>query len=69
MRLKALHTKKLVKEKKIITDSIKDRLIPQVYSLNTPKEMFDSLTKLSKEKNINLIKCRNSVILQEIDLD
>ena len=42
----ALHKKKLIKAKKIIADSIKDHLIPQVSSLKTPKEMFDSLTKI-----------------------
>ena len=50
---KALHKKNLVKAKKIIVDSIKDHLIPQVSSLNTPKEIFDSLTKLFEGKNIN----------------
>ena len=44
--VKALHKKNLVKAKRIIVDSIKDHLIPQVSSLKTPKEMFDSLTKL-----------------------
>ena len=39
--------------KKIIADSIKDHLIPQVSSLKTPKAMFDSLTKLFEGKNIN----------------
>ena len=53
MRLKALHQKNLVKAKKIIADSITDHLIPQVYSLNTLKEMFYSLTKLFEGKNIN----------------
>ena len=48
---KALHKKNLVK--RIIVDSIKDHLIPQVSSLKTPKEMFDSLTKLFEGKNIN----------------
>ena len=43
----------MVKAKRIITDSIKDHLIPQVSSLKTPKEMFDSLTKLLEWKNIN----------------
>ena len=43
---KSLHKKNLVKTKKIIVDSIMDHLIPQVSSLKTPKEMFDSLTKL-----------------------
>ena len=37
----------------IIVDSIKDHIIPHVSSLNTPKEMFDSLTKLFEGKNIN----------------
>ena len=39
--------------KRIIADSIKDHLIPQVWLLKTPKEMFDSLTKLFEVKNIN----------------
>ena len=43
---KALHKKNFVKAKKIIDYSIKDHLIPQVSSWNTPKEMFDSFTKL-----------------------
>ena len=50
---KALHKKKLVMEKRIIVDSIKDPLIPQVSSLKTPKPMFDALTKLFEGKNIN----------------
>ena len=39
--------------KSIIADSIKDCLIPQVSSIKTPKAMFDALTKLFEEKNIN----------------
>ena len=39
--------------KRIIIDSIKDHLIPHVSSLNTPKAMFDALTKLFKGNNIN----------------
>ena len=50
---KALHKKNLIKVKKIIADSIKDHLIPQVSSLKTPKNMFDSLTNLFEGKNIN----------------
>ena len=53
MRLKSLHKNKLVKDKKIIVDSIKDHLIPKVSSLKTPKYMFDSLTKLFECYNIN----------------
>ena len=50
---KALHKKNLVKDKSIIVDSIKDRLILHVSSLKTSKEMFDSFTKLFEGKNIN----------------
>ena len=50
---KALHKKKLVMEKRIIVDSIKDHFIPKVSSLKTPEAMFDALTKLFEGKNIN----------------
>ena len=50
---KALHKKNLIKDKRIIDDSIKDHLIQQVSSLKTPKVMFDALTKLFEGKNIN----------------
>ena len=43
---KALHKKNLVKVKRIIPNSIKDHLIPQVSSQKTLKNMFDTLTKL-----------------------
>ena len=43
---KALHKKKMFMAKRIIADSIKDHLIPQVSSLKTPKAMFE-------RKNIN----------------
>ena len=69
MRLKFLHKKNLVKTKNIISDSIPNHLIPQVYSLKTPTEMLDSFTKLFEGKNINHKKYRNSVILEEIDLN
>ena len=52
LQAKALHKKKLVMAKRIIVDSIKDHLIPQVSSLKTPKSMFDALTKLFEGKNI-----------------
>ena len=53
MTLESLHKKNLVKAKKIIVDSVTDKLVPQVFSLKTLKEMFDSLTKIFKGKNIN----------------
>ena len=50
---KALLKNKLVTAKRIIADSVKDHLIPQVSSFKTPKAMFDALTKLFEGKNIN----------------
>ena len=50
---KSKRKKSLVKAKRIIIDSIKDRLIPHVSSLNTPKQMFYALSLLYEGKNIN----------------
>jgi hypothetical protein len=50
---KAKHQKDTVSAKRIIADSIKDHLIPQVASKKTPKEMFDALTKMYEGKSIN----------------
>ena len=50
---KTLHKKKLVMDKRIIADSIKDHPIPHVSSLKTHKAMYDALTKLFEGKNIN----------------
>jgi hypothetical protein len=50
---KAKYQKDMVRAKRIIADSIKDHLIPQLASKNTPKEMFDALTRLYEGKNIN----------------
>jgi hypothetical protein len=43
----------MIRAKRIIIDSIKDHLIPQVSSKNTPKDMFDALTRMYEGKNIN----------------
>jgi hypothetical protein len=43
----------MIKAKRIIEDSIKYHLIPQVYSKNTPKDMFDSLTRMYEGRDIN----------------
>jgi hypothetical protein len=43
----------MVMAKSIIPDSITDQLIPQVAYKNTPKEMFDSLTRMYEGRNIN----------------
>ena len=50
---KEKHQKDTVRAKRIIADSIKDHLIPQVASKNTPKDMFDALTRMYEGNNIN----------------
>ena len=50
--VKTTHKKNLVKSKRIITNSIKNHLIPHVLSFKTPKEVFDALTKMFEGKNI-----------------
>ena len=50
---KAKHQKDSIRAQRIIADSIKDHLIPYVSSKKTPKEMFDSPSKLYEGKNIN----------------
>jgi hypothetical protein len=50
---KEKHQKDSIMAQRIITDSIKDHLIPYVSSKKNPKEMFDSLRKIYEGKNIN----------------
>ena len=50
---KSKHKKDMIIAKRIIADSIKDNLIPQVSSMKNPKEMFDSLSILFEGRNIN----------------
>jgi hypothetical protein len=50
---KEKHQNDTIRAKRIIADSIKDHLIPQVFSKKTPKEMFDALSRLYEGKNIN----------------
>jgi hypothetical protein len=48
---KARHKKNDINAKRILTDSIKDHLIPNVSELKTPKEMFYALTRLYESNN------------------
>ena len=50
---KEKYNKDMIRGKKIIAYSIKDHLIPQVSSKDTPKEMFDSLSRMYEGRNIN----------------
>jgi hypothetical protein len=43
----------MIRDKRIIVDSIKYHLIPRVSSKNTPKYMFDALTRMYEGNNIN----------------
>ena len=48
------HKMDMIIAKRIIADSIKDNLIPQVSSRETPKEMFDALSSIIEGRNINM---------------
>jgi hypothetical protein len=50
---KAKHQKDTIRAKRIIANSIKDRLILYVSSKKNPKEMFYSLTRMYEGNNIN----------------
>jgi hypothetical protein len=50
---KEKYKKDMIKAKRIIVDFIKYHLMPQVSSKNTPKDMFDALTKMYEGRNIN----------------
>ena len=47
---KEKYKKYMIRAKRIIVDSIKDHLIPQVSSKDTPKEMFDTIYECMKEE-------------------
>jgi hypothetical protein len=49
---KEKYKKDMIKARRIIADSIKDDLIPQVSFKNTPKDMFDALTRMYEGNNI-----------------
>ena len=50
---KEKHEQDLIKVMRIIVDSIKDHLIPQVSSKKTPKQMYDALSKMYEGRNID----------------
>ena len=50
---KEKYKKHTIRAKRIIADSIKDHLIPQVSSKDTPKEIFDALSGMYEGRNIN----------------
>ena len=50
---KEKYKKDMIRAKRIIVDSIKDNLIPQVSSKDTAKEMFDALSRMYEGRNIN----------------
>lgn len=48
---KETYKKNQAKEKRILFDLVKDRLIPIISPLKTPKECYDALIKLLETKN------------------
>ena len=52
-KAKEKHEQDLIKAMQIIVDSIKDHLIPQVSSKQTPNKMYDALYRMYEGKNIN----------------
>ena len=50
---KAKYKKDMIKAKRIMVESIKDNLIPQVSSRRKRKKMFDALSNLFEGRNIN----------------
>ena len=50
---KSAHKRIMDKARRIIANSIKDHLIPHVFALKEPKEVYDALTKMFEGKNIN----------------
>ena len=48
------HEQDLVKEMRIIVDSIKDHLMPQVSYKKTWKKMYDALSRMYEGRNINI---------------
>ena len=52
-KAKEKHEQYLIKEMRIIDDSIKDHLIPRVSSKKTPNKMYDVLSRMYEGKNIN----------------
>ena len=44
------YKKYIIRAKSIIADSTKDHLIPQVSSKDTPKDMFDALSRMFEEE-------------------
>jgi hypothetical protein len=45
--------KNKMKEKRIVSDSVKDHLIPHISELKTTKQMYDALSRLYESKDIN----------------
>ena len=50
---KEKHEQDLINAMRIIFNSIKDHLIPQVSSKKTPKQMYDALSRMYEGRNIN----------------
>ena len=50
---KAKHKKNEKKAKRIVSDSVKDHLIPHIYELQTTRKIYEALNRLYERKNIS----------------
>jgi hypothetical protein len=50
---KTKHKKNEKKAKRIVSDSVKDHLIPHIYELQTSRKMYEALNKLYESKDIS----------------
>jgi hypothetical protein len=50
---KTKHKKNVKKEKRIVSDSVKDHLIPHISELHTTRKMYEELDRLYERKYIS----------------
>jgi hypothetical protein len=50
---KTKHKKNEKKEKRIVSDSVKDQLIPHIFELQTVKQIYEALSRLYESKDIS----------------
>jgi hypothetical protein len=50
---KTKHKKNEKKEKRIVSDSVKDHLIPHISELQTTRQMYEALIRLYESKDIS----------------
>jgi hypothetical protein len=65
---KTKHKKNEKKEKRIVSDSVKDHLIPHISELQTTRKMYEALNRLYESKDISLnLTLRNQLRNMKMD--